>query len=153
MRSPVAPNAAKMVGMFPCSATAITNRLYSLFQKPFFERELGVEDAAACGAADDVVRKRDKFEIENTVLAQTADSDRHAFVGIPIFFGLRPVGLVAIMDGLLRSKWKIELLRLPFEILPNFENFFARWFVLSEKHVHTREMAIGNGNAVAVRRN
>ena len=66
--------------------------------------------AAACGAADRVVGKSDKFPVKQGIFSETSDGDAHALLIVYIQSYLGTVILLKVLDELLRRAGKVLLL-------------------------------------------
>src|SRR3989344_1042823 len=130
-------------------------RNFSLMSRQisFFVCEFSIQNPAAGCAAHRVVRKCNKFVIENRTLSQTSNCYGHGLVRVAIFLWFRAIAFIAVDDGLLGCHRQIKCLRLSAEFLPYGKGTFDARYLLFKFYIHACKMPIRDRHTIAVRRN
>lgn len=108
---------------------------------PSAQSSSAIRTGTAGGTSEGVVGQADKFIVVLSILPQTPQRDRHAFLKITMQTGLGHVILLKIVEELLGRAGKRQLLRASFIGFPNVQDFLFRWFVC-KRTVHGGKMAV-----------
>src|SRR5579859_8043084 len=106
------------------------NEFWHALDIPLREQQFRVEDSAPCRATDCIVRKGNKFHVQDRALAQSSNSRRHATPRLTIPAWLRTISLVGINQDGVRYTGQMAGHHVWLEARPRFTNSSQGRFAL-----------------------